>query len=186
MLVKCLPTLYHSPDAKSRGQQAFSAQQDLHSLPPLCQSKQLLLVHHQGAYQFRIDTSSHLFDYLLDGHSLPLQSNREFTLPFIPLWEAQGNYLWLMQFLLLVLMTKLYKNSVLLCTTLGRNLLSFCLPTTTKTWLTRTQCTVFRCHCLCRFVPWSAKGQNWKCHLFPPLLLGKRINMLAHIAVYCK
>ena len=47
----------------------------------------------KSAYQFRIDTSSHLFDYLLDGHSLPLQSNREFTLPFIPLWEAQGNYL---------------------------------------------------------------------------------------------
>ena len=76
-MVKCLPILHHSPDAKSRGKQAFSAQQDLRSLPPLCQSKQLLLFHHQGAYQFRIDTSSHLFDYLLDGHSLPVQSNRE-------------------------------------------------------------------------------------------------------------
>lgn len=62
----------------------------------------------------------------------------------------------------------------------------FCLPTTTKTWLTRTQRPVFGCHCLLRVVPWLAEGQNWKCHLFPPLLLGKRINMLAHIAVHCK
>lgn len=74
--------------------------------------------------------------HLLDGHSLPLQSNGEFTLPFGALWEAQGNYLWLMWFLLLVLMTKLQRNSALLRTTLGRNLLGFCLPTTTKTWLT--------------------------------------------------
>ena len=75
-MVKCLPTLHHYPDAKSRGQQVFSDQQDLRSLPPLCQSKQLLLSHHQGAYQFCIDTSSHLFDYLL-GRSLTASSEQQ-------------------------------------------------------------------------------------------------------------
>lgn len=58
--------------------------------------------------------------HLLAGHLLPLQSNREFTLPFTALWEAQQNYLWLMWFLLLVLMTKLQQNPALLCTTLGK------------------------------------------------------------------
>ena len=96
-------------------------------------SKQFLLFHHQGAYQFHIDTSSHLFDSSV-GWSLAATSEQQGVhssfhtplgnpgkLSLIDMISSFGPN------------EKLQKNPALLCTTLGRNPLSFCLPTTAKT-----------------------------------------------------
>lgn len=53
----------------------YSARSPLYAAPTL-RSQQLLLFHHQGAYQFHIDTSSHLFDSSV-GRSLTATSEQQ-------------------------------------------------------------------------------------------------------------
>lgn len=60
---------------KGRAGRRYSARSPLYASPALL-SKQLLLLHHQGAYQFHIDTSSHLFDSSV-GRSLAATSEQQ-------------------------------------------------------------------------------------------------------------
>lgn len=125
-------------------------------------SKQLPLFYHQGTYQFHSDTSSHLFDSSVGWSLSATPDQQRVHSSFQALWEAQGYYLWLMWFLLLVLIAKLQKTPALLCMKSGRNLLSFYLPTATKTWLTRIQHTFVFHVIICLFgfflvVSWEIK-----------------------------
>lgn len=60
---------------KGKADLRYSARSPL-SASPLSFSKQCLLFHHQGAYQFHIDTSSHLFDSSV-GRSLAATSEQQ-------------------------------------------------------------------------------------------------------------
>lgn len=60
----------------SRGKQAFGIRRDVPSTrPPVPFAKQRLLFQQQGAYQFHVDTSSHLFDSSV-GRSLAATSEQ--------------------------------------------------------------------------------------------------------------
>lgn len=171
ILAKCLPIHHYSPDAKSRVREDFNIQQNLYFMHP----------PHHFLSSFFFSITRVLINctltlppicsiHLSDGHSLPLQSNREFTLPFIPLWEAQENYLWLMSFLLWGLMTKLQQNPALLCTTLGKKSAQLLSANHSKNLINQDSV-----HMGGRFFsPWLAEEWDWKSHLFPPLLTEKK------------
>lgn len=69
----CTPIIFQKQIKGKAGLQS-SARSPLH-VPPTSFSRQPLFFHHQGAYQFHIDTSSHLFDSSV-GRSLAATSEQ--------------------------------------------------------------------------------------------------------------